>query len=66
MAPVAEQQLAAEAAAGVSQQQQHGGQPTADSLGAADAGSGVKKKVKRNVALHVGYVGTDYTGGEGP
>lgn len=55
MAPVADQQLAAEAAAGVAQKQ--------DSTGAAaDASSGAKKKVKRNVAMHVGYVGTDYTG----
>jgi hypothetical protein len=57
MAPVAEQQLAGIAAAGGAQQQ--------DSTGAAaDAGSGGKKKVKRNVAMHVGYVGTDYTGGQ--
>ncbi len=26
---------------------------------------GVKKKVKRNVALHIGYVGTNYTGERG-
>ena len=29
-----------------------------------DNGS-IKKKVKRNVALHVGYVGTNYTGAAG-
>ena len=43
------------------QQQQH-------AAGAAspegDNGS-IKKKVKRNVALHVGYVGTNYTGVDG-
>lgn len=33
---------------------------------AVDAGGQpVKKKVKRNVALHVGYVGTAYTGMHG-
>jgi hypothetical protein len=30
---------------------------------ANSSSDGVKKKVKRNVALHVGYVGTSYTGG---
>lgn len=32
------------------------------SLDSSSSAEGVKKKVKRNVALHVGYVGTNYTG----
>jgi hypothetical protein len=31
-------------------------------LDSSSSRDGVKKKVKRNVALHVGYVGTNYTG----
>ena len=30
--------------------------------GGSSSSDGVKKKVKRNVAMHIGYVGTHYTG----
>jgi hypothetical protein len=33
-----------------------------ESIQDSSSTEGVKKKVKRNVALHVGYVGTNYTG----
>jgi hypothetical protein len=42
-------------------QQQGDGHAAIDSTD-KDSSSGVRKKVKRNVALHVGYVGTGYTG----
>lgn len=64
-----QQELVAQEAAGQQQQmsavvQQDG---HADAVAAAPANgtsssSSIKKKVKRNVALHVGYVGTQYTG----
>ncbi len=37
--------------------------PVAEATSANEPDRQPTKKVKRNVALHVGYVGTDYTGG---
>lgn len=42
--------------------QQQNGTNTATASTTEPSSSGVKKKVKRNVAMHIGYVGTKYTG----
>jgi len=42
--------------------QQENGTNTATASTTEPSSSGVKKKVKRNVAMHIGYVGTKYTG----
>lgn len=55
---------AAEAQAAPQAPQQQQQQPDAgDGSSSVQAPPAVKKKVKRNVALHVGYVGTNYSGG---